>query len=109
MLSDKGVTISNVLLTRYKDESDYLHFRLVTCNETWIYYYNPEGRIELMEWKLDVSPQNKHYEGIFPRVFVHDTLPTDEHSNYTKQQHRKGSGRVSTQGTTESLLDNMWT
>ena len=55
MLSDdmkqSRVTISGAMLTRYNTNPDDFHFRVVTCDETWLYHYDPESKQESMEWK----------------------------------------------------------
>ena len=53
MLSDdmkqSRVTISGAMLTRYNTNPDDFHFRVVTCDETWLYHYDPESKQESME------------------------------------------------------------
>ena len=56
MLSDdmkqSRVTISGAMLTRYNTNPDDFHFRVVTCDETWLYHYDPESKQESMEWNF---------------------------------------------------------
>ena len=63
MLSDdmkqSRVTISGAMLTRYNTNPDDFHLRVVTCDETWLYHYDPESKQESMEWKHATSPKTK--------------------------------------------------
>ena len=66
MLSDdmkqSRVTISGAMLTRYNTNPDDFHFRVVTCDETWLYHYDPESKQESMEWKHATSPKTKKFK-----------------------------------------------
>ena len=52
MLSDdmkqSRVTISGAMLTRYNTNPDDFHFRVVTCDETWLYHY--DRRVNRNRW-----------------------------------------------------------
>ena len=65
MLSDDmnqlRVTISGASLTRYNANPDDFHFRVVICDETWLYHYEPDSKQELMEWKHASSPKTKKF------------------------------------------------
>ena len=65
MLSDdmklSRVTISGAMITRYNANPDF-HFRLVTCDETWLHHYDPESKQESMEWKHVTSPRTKKFK-----------------------------------------------
>ena len=54
------VTISGALLTRYTANPGDFHFRVVTCDETWLHHYDPEQ--ESMEWKHPSSPKTKTFK-----------------------------------------------
>ena len=70
MLSDdmkqSRVTISGAMLTRYNTNPDDFHFRVVTCDETWLYHYDPESKQESMEWKHATSPKTKKFKAKGP-------------------------------------------
>ncbi|XKL63124.1 hypothetical protein PGB90_005488 [Kerria lacca] len=44
-------------LTRYNEKGNDLISRIVTCDETWIHYNNPESKRESMQWKHTTSPR----------------------------------------------------
>lgn len=56
------VTISIALLTRYNLDPQDFPYRLVTCDETWIYLYDAESTQELMKWKHMGSPKTKKFK-----------------------------------------------
>ncbi|XKL59811.1 hypothetical protein PGB90_000827 [Kerria lacca] len=42
-------------LTRYNEKDNDLISQIVTCDETWIHYNNPESKRESMQWKHTTS------------------------------------------------------
>ncbi|KAI6657848.1 Transposase [Oopsacas minuta] len=44
------VRVSKELLSRYKAEGDFLD-RIVTGDETWFHYYEPESKTQSKQWK----------------------------------------------------------
>lgn len=56
------VAISIALLTRYNLDAKGLRFGLVTCDETSIYFYDPETKQEIMKWKYARSPKTRKFE-----------------------------------------------
>ena len=79
MLSDDTklfrVAISGALLILYNTKPDDFHFRVVTCDEIWLYYYNQESKQESMEWKQATSPTTKTFKATGPpRIHFHDYL-----------------------------------
>ena len=61
-MKQSRVTISGAMLTRYNANPDDFHFRVVTCDETWLYHYDPESKQESMEWKHASSPKTKKFK-----------------------------------------------
>lgn len=61
-MKESRVTNSYALLTRYNRDPEDFHFRLVTCDETWLYHYDPESKQESMEWKHMGSPRTKKFK-----------------------------------------------
>ena len=43
---------------RLKDDPDLLN-RVITCDETWIFQYDPETKWQSMHWKTPFSPPNE--------------------------------------------------
>ncbi|XP_067649098.1 histone-lysine N-methyltransferase SETMAR-like [Haliotis asinina] len=66
MLSDdmklSRVNISGAMLTRYHAKPEDFHFKIVTCDETWLHHYEPESKQESMEWKHVTSPRTKRFK-----------------------------------------------
>jgi histone-lysine N-methyltransferase SETMAR len=54
--------ISKDLLARYrKDPNDFCQ-RIITCDETWIHYYDPETKMQSMEWRHPDSPPPRKFK-----------------------------------------------
>ncbi|KAI6660739.1 Transposase [Oopsacas minuta] len=51
----KRVRVGKELLSRYKAEEDFLD-RIVTGDETWFYYYEPESKTQSKQWKRREEP-----------------------------------------------------
>jgi histone-lysine N-methyltransferase SETMAR len=41
---------------RYREEGNYLLNRVITCDETWIYFFEPESKRQSSVWKRPSSP-----------------------------------------------------
>ena len=48
------------LLQRIENEPDLLN-SIITCDETWIFTYDPETKRQSMQWKATSSPGHKSY------------------------------------------------
>jgi hypothetical protein len=48
------------LLQRIKDEPDLVN-SVITCDETWIFMYDPETKRQSMQWKSATSPRPKKH------------------------------------------------
>jgi len=46
------------LLQRIENEPDLLN-SIITCDETWIFTYDPETKLQSMQWKSTSSPRPK--------------------------------------------------
>jgi len=44
-----------------RDQNDFLS-RLVTMDETWLYYYDPETKQQSIDWRHSGSPRPKNSE-----------------------------------------------
>jgi hypothetical protein len=52
--------MSSQLLLRHVTEGDDFLFNIVTGDESWFHYFNPETRRQSMEWHHDTtSPKKK--------------------------------------------------
>ncbi|KAI6658737.1 Histone-lysine N-methyltransferase SETMAR-like [Oopsacas minuta] len=49
------VRVSKELLSRYKAEEDFLD-RIVTGDETWFHYFEPESKTQSKQWKICDEP-----------------------------------------------------
>ena len=56
------VNTSSVLLSRYNVNPENFLSRVVTGDETWVYYYDPPSKLESMEWKHAGSPRTKKFK-----------------------------------------------
>jgi hypothetical protein len=50
------------LLDCYGAESDHFLERIVTGDETWTHYYEPESKHQSMDWKHRHSPTKKKFK-----------------------------------------------
>ena len=58
----RRIELSQQCLSRYeKDGDDFLN-RVVTCDETWVWHYEPESKRQSMEWKHTNSPVKKKFK-----------------------------------------------
>ena len=56
------VNTSSVLLSLYNVNPENFLSRVVTGDETWVYYYDPPSKFESMEWKHAGSPRTKKFK-----------------------------------------------
>ena len=56
------VNTSSVLLSQYNVNPENFLSRVVTGDETWVYYYDPPSKFESMEWKHAGSPRTKKFK-----------------------------------------------
>ena len=56
------VNTSSVLLSRYNVNPENFLSRVVTGDETWVYYYDPPSKFESMEWKHAGSLRTKKFK-----------------------------------------------
>ena len=58
------VDISRYLLSRYEhDPGDFID-RVVTQDETWLHHFDPELKMQSMQWKYPVSPPPKKFKRV---------------------------------------------
>jgi len=55
----KRVELSQQCLCRFEKESDDFLKRVITCDETWVWHYEPESKRQSLEWKHNDSPVKK--------------------------------------------------
>lgn len=55
-MKNTRVEISKELLARFTNSAENFLERLVTCDETWIYHFDPESKQESKEWRHPSSP-----------------------------------------------------
>ena len=48
------------LLQRIENEPDLLN-SIITCDETWVFTYDPETKLQSMQWKSTSSPRPKKH------------------------------------------------
>ena len=59
--------ISRYLLSRYEDDPDDFIDRVVTQDETWVHHFDPESKMQSMQWKHPISPPPKKFKSFFGR------------------------------------------
>ena len=59
--------ISRKLLDRFHKEGETFLQRIITCDETWAFHYEPETKQQSMEWKHTSSPVKKVQVGLHYR------------------------------------------
>ena len=64
-LSDEQMTtrasVCSALLKRFRSKDDFL-LRLVTVDETWVHYYEPENKAQSRQWVGPGSPRPKMFK-----------------------------------------------
>jgi len=58
----KRVEICQRSLDRYNNEGEEFLSRIVTGDETWVHHYEPESKMQSMEWKHPDSPAKKKFK-----------------------------------------------
>jgi hypothetical protein len=53
-------------LEQIEEDPDFLN-SVVTCEETWLFQYDPETKRQSMQWKTTHSPRPKRHECQNPR------------------------------------------
>ena len=54
-------SVCSALLKRFRSKDDFL-LRLMTVNETWVYYYEPENKAQSRQWVRPGSPRPKKFK-----------------------------------------------
>ena len=54
-------SVCSVLLKRFRSKDDF-RLRLVTVDETWIHYYEPENKPQIRQWVGPGSPRSKKFK-----------------------------------------------
>ena len=56
--------ISRYLLSRYEDGPSNFIDRVVTQDETWVHHFDPESKMQSMQWKHPGSPPPKKFKRV---------------------------------------------
>ena len=54
-------SVCSALLRRFRSKDDFL-LRLVTVDETWVHYYEPENKAQSRQWVGPGSPRPKKFK-----------------------------------------------
>ena len=54
-------SVCSALLKRFRSKDDFL-LRLVTVDETWVHYYEPENKAQSRQWVGPGSPRPKKFK-----------------------------------------------
>ena len=54
-------SVCSALLKRFRSKDDFL-LRLVTVDETWVHYYDPENKAQSRQWVGPGSPRPKKFK-----------------------------------------------
>jgi histone-lysine N-methyltransferase SETMAR len=60
-LKERRVDVCEILLRRYEAEGDGFLHRIVTCDECWVHYFQPETKRASKEWRHSSSPKPKKF------------------------------------------------
>jgi histone-lysine N-methyltransferase SETMAR len=60
-LKERRVDVSEILLRRYEAEGDGFLHRIVTSDECWVHYFQPETKRASKEWRHSSSPTPKKF------------------------------------------------
>ena len=55
------VSVCSALLKRFRSKDDFL-LRLVTVDETWVHYHEPENKAYCRQWVGPESPRPKNFK-----------------------------------------------
>ena len=55
----KRVSESRKFLRRWRKDRENFLKRIITWDETWIYFFDPETKMQSSQWKMDMSPPPK--------------------------------------------------
>ena len=66
-------SVCSALLKRFSSKHDFL-LRLVTVDETWIHYFEPENKAQSCQWVGPGSPRPKKFKTQPPSGKVMDTV-----------------------------------
>ena len=55
-------SVCSALLKRFKSKEEDFLSRLVTVDETWVYYYEPENKAQIRQWVGPASPRPKKFK-----------------------------------------------
>ena len=58
----RRVEFTQQCLCRYEKASDKFLKKVVTCDQTWVWHYEPESKWQSMEWKHVDSPVKKKFK-----------------------------------------------
>lgn len=61
---DTRKEISLDLLTQYEEYGDSFLARIVTGDETWVHHFEPETKLQSMEWHHHYSPSKKKFKAV---------------------------------------------
>ena len=56
-----GASVCSALLKRFRPKDDFL-LHLVTVDETWVHYYEPENKAQSCQWIGPGSPRPKKFK-----------------------------------------------
>ena len=76
------------LLQRIENEPDLLN-SIITCNETWVFTYDPETKRQSMQWKSTSAPR--------PKKSTHESFEVQGHIDCFLRYPGYCDGRVGTQ------------
>ena len=54
-------SVCSALLKRFRSINDFL-LRLVTVDETWVHYYEPDNKAQSRQWVDPRSPKQKNFK-----------------------------------------------
>ena len=62
--NEHRMQVCQELLNQYEDEGDSFLDRIITGDEAWCHYYEPESKRQSMEWRHVNSPSKKMFKAL---------------------------------------------
>ena len=84
----KRVELSQQCRCRFEKEGDDFLKRVITCDETWVWHYEPEPKRQSWEWKHSDSPVRKFTSDEEIKNTVSDWLKSQSKEFYKEDKQK---------------------
>jgi histone-lysine N-methyltransferase SETMAR len=90
-LKERRMDACEELMGRYKTEGDAFLQRIVTGDESWVHYFQPETKRASKEWRHSISPKPRKFRALASAGKVMLTLFWDSKGVILEHYTRKGA------------------